>query len=107
MYKLVAAFLLAIILSTRYSQQLAKTSRQKLGKSEDTLKQWSKKMVFQTEAIDRFRADSFFIRSLVRALKTPHSFQYLFDSVETVSKIYAPDSSFRIFTWQFMKDESF
>jgi hypothetical protein len=107
MYKLVATFLMAIILTSGYSQQLSKASRQQLRKSEDTLKQWSKKMVFQTEAIDRFRADSFFIRSLVRALKTPHSFQYLFDSVETVSKIYAPDSSFRIFTWQFMKDESF
>jgi len=95
------------LLSSASSQSLSKINRFQLRQSEDTLKDLSRKMVFEKEAIDRFRADSFFIRSLVRALKTPHSFQYLFDSVETVSKIYAPDSSFRIFTWQFMKDETF
>jgi hypothetical protein len=37
---------------------------------------------------------------LVRALKVTGSFYYPFDSLETISKLYAPDSSFRIFTWQ-------
>ena len=52
----------------------------------------------------RFRADSQFIRSLVRALKLPHSFYYPFDSLGTISRLYSPDSNFRIFTWQFKKD---
>lgn len=57
------------------------------------------------EANQRFRADSFFIRLLVRTLKAPHSFAYPFDSLVSISRLYAPDSSFRIFTWQVKKDE--
>ena len=34
----------------------------------------------------------------------PYSFYYPFDSLQTISRLYAPDSSFRIFTWQFKKD---
>ncbi len=52
----------------------------------------------------RFRADTNFIRSLVKALKLPNSFEYPFDSLQTISRLYAPDSSFRIFTWQYKKD---
>jgi len=52
----------------------------------------------------RFRADSQFIRSLVKALRQPNSFYYPFDSLQTISRLYAPDSTFRIFTWQFKKD---
>jgi hypothetical protein len=73
---------------------------------EDTMKNYSKQMIMDTVAGKRFEADSIFIRSFVRALRTPHSFDYPFDSIETVSKIYPKDSSFRIFTWQFQKDES-
>ena len=56
------------------------------------------------EPSQRFRADSFFIRMLVRSLKLPNSFYFPFDSLQTISKLYAPDSSFRIFTWQIKKD---
>ena len=41
---------------------------------------------------------------LVRSLKIPNSFYFPFDSLQTISKLYAPDSSFRIFTWQIKKD---
>jgi hypothetical protein len=37
-------------------------------------------------------------------LKMPNSFYFPFDSLQTISKLYAPDSSFRIFTWQIKKD---
>lgn len=56
-------------------------------------------------APDRLKADSLFTRVLVRALKLPHSFRYPFDSLRTVSLQYAPDSSFRIFTWQLYLDD--
>jgi hypothetical protein len=56
---------------------------------------------------DRLRADSFFTRQLVQALRTPYSFHYGFDSLKTISRLYAPDSSFRIITWQLMKDFSY
>jgi len=55
----------------------------------------------------RFRADSSFIRSLVKALRQPWSFYYPFDSLQTISRLYAPDSAFRIFTWQYKKDNLF
>ena len=41
----------------------------------------------------------------VRALKVKNSFSYHFKSLETVSQLYPPDSTFRIFTWQLKKDE--
>src|SRR3954466_13305841 len=78
-----------------------------LKRIEDSLATFSKDMIFATEASARFNADSAFIKTLVRALKTPYSFSYRFDSIKTVSKIYAPDSSFRIFTWQIERDESY
>jgi len=74
---------------------------------EDTLAIYSHDMVFATEASARFNADSAFIKTFVRALKTEHSFSYPFDSLKSVSKLYAPDSSFRIFSWQIERDESY
>ena len=55
----------------------------------------------------RLRADSLFTRTLVQTLKLTHSFRYPFDSLGTISVVYAPDSAFRIFSWQLMKDFSF
>jgi hypothetical protein len=42
----------------------------------------------------------------VRALKTQHSFFYPFDSLQTISKLYPPDSTFRIFTWQMVINDN-
>ncbi len=71
---------------------------------EDTIKRFAYNIVNAETPESRFRADSQFIRSLVRVLKLPYSFYYPFDSLQTISRLYAPDSSFRIFTWQFKKD---
>lgn len=87
-----------------YSQKLTAADRAQLRKKEDTLKRFSQGIVFGKNAADRFRSDSNFVRALVRALKVTNSFYYPLDSV-AVSKLYAPDSSFRIFTWQVQKDE--
>ena len=98
--------LMALISSTFCvtAQSLSVSARNELEQKEDTLKVFSAKMVFGEEAAERFRSDSFFVRTLVRALRTPHSFYYPFDSLN-ISKLYAPDSTFRIFTWQLKKDE--
>ncbi len=73
---------------------------------EDSLKLHAFNLVNAADASARFEADSVFTKMLVRALLQPWSFQYPFDSLQTISRLYAPDSSFRIFTWQVMKDES-
>ncbi len=77
-----------------------------LRQREDSLAEMARKIVTEREAADRFRSDSSFTRMLVRALKEPYSFHYPFDSVESISKLYSPDSTFRIFTWQVVRDES-
>lgn len=74
---------------------------------EDSLKLHADSMINAQSPGKRFLSDSLFVRTLVRALRTPNSFQYPFDSLQTVSHLYAPDSSFRIFTWQLKKDEYF
>jgi len=72
---------------------------------EDSLRLQADRILNGRDAGERFRADSLFTRTLVRALRTPHSFHHPFDSLTTVSRVYAPDSSFRILTWQVMRDE--
>lgn len=100
---------LTLFLAFAFSSQaqLLPETKARLKKAEDTLKHHSRRMIFEDKAADRFMADSAFIRTLVRTLKTPHSFNYAFDSLKTVSRLYAQDSSFRIFTWQFMRDETY
>ena len=73
---------------------------------EDSLKVLASTIVNGREAAERFRADSSFTRMLVRALRTRNSFSHPFDSLKSISRLYAPDSSFRIFTWQVVKDET-
>jgi len=75
-----------------------------LEKQQDSLKKYAFDIVNAPEAGQRFRADSFFVKMLVRSLKIHNSFYFPFDSLQTISKLYAPDSSFRIFTWQIKKD---
>lgn len=84
--------------------QFSNSDLEYLQTKEDSLKEYSRAMVFSEDPADRFRSDSFFVRTLVRALKLNNSFHYPFDSLN-VSRLYAPDSSFRIFTWQLKKDE--
>ena len=70
-----------------YSQRgLTPADTRQLEKKEDSLKLLSRAMVFGKNAAERFRADSNFVRILVRALKTPNSFYYPLDSV-AVSKL--------------------
>src|ERR1700722_72078 len=76
-------------------------------KSENTIKRLASDTPTAETPESRFRADSQFIRSLVKVLKLPNSFYYPFDSLQTISRLYAPDSTFRIFTWQFKKDNMY
>ncbi|MBI2730193.1 MAG: hypothetical protein HYX40_05480 [Sphingobacteriales bacterium] len=89
------------------AQSPAQADLKELKTKEDSLKRYGYDMVNGRDAAVRFRADSVFIKTLVRALKIKNSFRFPFDSLQTISRIYAPDSTFRIFTWQIEKDESF
>jgi len=86
--------------------QITKEDRKILRQKEDNLKVYADKLVNNNNPLVRFTNDSLFTRGLVSALKIPHSFSYPFDSLQTISKLYAPDSSFRIFTWQMVVSEN-
>lgn len=89
------------------AQRILQRDMDKLRKQEDSLKVLGYKMINERFAVARFMADSAFIKTFVRTLKIPYSFNYPFDSLVTVSHLYAPDSSFRIFSWQFSRDEDY
>lgn len=99
--------LLLLLLASPHSIQAQKITAADwttLQKKEDSLKIFSARMVFDSITANRFRSDSLFVRTFVRALLVKNSFYYPFDSLN-ISRLYAPDSSFRIFTWQMKKDE--
>jgi len=87
------------------AQTLTPAQLRDFGTREDSLKSLADSIVNAGEPGRRFIADSQFVRILVRALRQPNSFHYPFDSLETISRLYAPDSTFRIITWEFKKDE--
>jgi hypothetical protein len=91
---------------TATSQRMVKADEKALQRREDSLKKLSVQIIQGRNASDRFSADSTFTKMLVRALKTPHSFYYPFDSLLSISRLYAPDSNFRIFTWQMVINEN-
>lgn len=57
-------------------------------------------MVNASKSKYRARASATFREAFKSVLEEENSFSYPFDSLELISKLYAPDSSFRIFTWQ-------
>jgi len=86
--------------------QISGSNKKQLSAKEDSLKIQSYKIINGISAEERLKADSLFTRAFVRALKIPHSFNYALDSIQTISKLYPPDSSFRIFTWQMVINEN-
>lgn len=96
------SFSLIIVASFSYTglaQKITAGNLKKLIVLEDSLKGFSFHLNTDTLTQDRMIADSFFTKTLVRSLLIKNSFYYPFDSVQGISKLYAPDSTFRIFTW--------
>jgi len=106
--KSLSIFSLSLLFSVCcFAQHISKTDHHFLVKKEDSLKVFATKILMDTRDYGRFKADSAFTKTFVRALKTPYSFYYPFDSLQTISTLYAPDSSFRIFTWQLIISDNF
>ncbi len=106
MKKLLALLAFVSVCRLSFAQRITKADGKIFRVKEDSLKKYAVKLIQGINSSDRFAADSMFTRMLVRALKTPNSFYYTFDSLETISKLYAPDSMFRIFTWQMMINDN-
>jgi hypothetical protein len=101
----VGIIVIALLITQSLYSQFQKLDTSQLKMKEDTLSDLSLKIVGAIEPSIRFRSDSHFTRILVRALKTPYSFYYPFDSLASISRLTSPDSTFRIFTWQVSLDQ--
>ncbi len=99
--------ILTILVAAKQVNAQSNADLNSLKSIELQLSKQAQSIMNEDELIDRLRADSFFTRTLVKALQTPYSFNYAFDSLQTISRKYAPDSSFRIITWQVMKDPTY
>jgi hypothetical protein len=88
-----------------HAQKISVSDSKVLKQKEDSLKRLAKNLIVDSLTGARMRNDSLFIRTLVRSLQVKNSFYYPFDSVQGVSKLYAPDSTFRIFSWSLSYDD--
>lgn len=82
------------------NRAISKKDLEKIYLLEDTLHFLSNTFTYDSFLDVRQKACYAFIPKFVEALKADNSFYYPFDSFETIAKVYPPDSSFRIFTWQ-------
>ncbi len=106
MYRTIAILLTILCLqASSFGQKIAPADLKKLKAKEDSLANFSRTLIMDTLTAGRMRADSFFVRTLIRSLQVKNSFYYPFDSVLGVSKLYAPDSSFRIISWVLSYDD--
>lgn len=100
-------FLLAFLLSFSFvqAQTISAADKKKMKLKEDSLQVLAKSLIVDSLTEERMRNDSMFVRTLVRSLQIKNSFYHPFDSVIGISKVYAPDSSFRIFSWSLAFDD--
>lgn len=101
MKKILIVLLGVIFFSGVYSQKLTPKEINKFENAEAILADISNNFMYDTIPFEERVAHIHdFIPKLVAILKEKNSFFYPFDGLETVSIITAPDSAFRIFTWQ-------
>lgn len=102
-----AIFILFLIINFSYlqAQKIGAPELKTLRLKEDSLKRLAKNLIVDSLTEGRMRNDSLFVRTLVRSLQVKNSFYYPFDSVKGISKVYAPDSAFRIFSWSLSYDD--
>lgn len=66
---------------------------------EDSLAKLGYRMYNEPSEPERLEANFTFVKTLVSALKVPHSYAFPFDSLDMVAILNAPDNHFRIFSW--------
>jgi len=102
---LMATFVEVTAQNTENVKNIVSSDLTKLQEDELDLQKMFDKVRTTANEQERFDANSAFIPALVKVLKTPNSFYYPFDSLKSVSILYAPDNSFRIFTWMVVKQK--
>ncbi|HYK76329.1 MAG TPA: hypothetical protein VEV16_05085 [Daejeonella sp.] len=82
-----------------------KSNRGQLALYQDSLLIFSHEMVNNGGEPERYNASYSFIKTLVKALKTPNSFNFNFDSLKSITIQTSPDRKFRIFSWSVMNND--
>lgn len=100
MKKAIYLLLIALGISSTATAQLSRDSKMMLDELQDSLIKVGEVMVNDTNTGKRVDALHKFIPLMTRALKIEGSFYYSFDSLQSISHLFAPDSSFKILTWQ-------
>ena len=91
-----AFFLLLITFTSVKAQQNAV---EPFKNAEDSCVLYSKELKADLPDSEKLNTNNKLINLLKRQLINPESFAYPFDSLKTFGRLYAPDNSFRIFTW--------
>lgn len=105
MKKLLFLLVIATWASGTRAQAPSAEALKALQAKEDTLKNLAKSLIVDSLTAGRMRNDSLFVRTLIRSLQVKNSFYYPFDSVKGIGNVYAPDSTFRIFSWTLSLDD--
>ena len=98
-------FLLLSILALESPGQISSADLRTLSRKEDSMATYARNMIVDSFTAGRMRSDSLLVRTMIRSLQIKNSFYYPFDSVLGISRLYAPDSSFRIFSWTLSYDQ--
>ena len=81
-----------------------KASKSLFGEYEDTLKYLHNKIVFTQDDDAKLNFSNSFKNILNEVLEFDNSFQYPFDSLKNISRLYSPDKKLRIYNWFLEKE---
>lgn len=92
--------------SQKPSGKLSRDNLKKLRAAEDSLATLAQTVLTDSVAEARISASNALEATLFRALQVENSFKYKFGELASLSILYPPDSSFRVFTWQLFVNDS-
>lgn len=98
-------FIFAIVLSTSAQDIASSSASNEFIFWQDSLKKLNYQVNYNEVEPERYNANYAFIKTLVRVLKIPKSFNHNFDSLKAVSIIRSSDSHFKLFTWHVLNDD--
>lgn len=76
-----------------------KLSDAKIRQYQDTISALAFTVINNPDEAERYNANFKMVRTFVKALKTPNSFHFDFDSLKSITIQRSPDNHFRLFTW--------
>ncbi|MDB5021272.1 MAG: hypothetical protein JWQ28_2399 [Pedobacter sp.] len=79
--------------------QLSKKAASVGDGGQDSLLKLSREIFSAPNNQIRFAKNAAFVKNLVSVLKNTNSFNYRFDSLQSISHVVSPDQSFKIFSW--------